>query len=107
MMLQLLSFINYWAILVSAIVYWVLGSLWFSVLFKNSWGTLIGKHGIKLSKPRKKTMIVKMVSTLILNFIVALGVAFFVYALGSANLAAAIVLGLIVGIFFSAATMAI
>ncbi len=41
---------NPWAILVAAVVFWVLGSVWFSVLFKKSWQSGQAKLGLKIKK---------------------------------------------------------
>lgn len=31
---------NYWAVLVSAVLYWLLGGLWYDVIFSNQWKAL-------------------------------------------------------------------
>lgn len=106
-MLEVFSLVNYWAVLVSAIIYWILGSVWFSTIFGNIWSHLVQSHGIKIKKPKTKKMVMLMVGTFILNFLVALGVAFFVKALVITTFSEAITLGLILAILISLATMSI
>lgn len=97
--------VNFFAVFVTALAYWLLGSLWFCLLFGKPWAHLIQKHGIKLKDPTKGEMAWKFVTTFILNFIVALGVAFFVHALNVTSLSGAISLGLILGICFTFSTI--
>ena len=104
-MLELFSYINYWAVLVAAIVYWILGSLWFGVFFGDAWGRLLTSHGLKLKNPSKKEMVNKFIVTFILNYIVVLGVAFIIEGFKITGAGDAILLGIIIGVFIAAATM--
>ncbi len=47
---------NYWAVLVAALAFWVLGSVWFSVLFKKPWQSGMAKLGQKIQKPSSNEM---------------------------------------------------
>lgn len=99
--------VNFWAILLAAIVFWLAGTLWFSVLFGKTWSREMEYHGIKIRKPGAKQMFVKSVATFLLNFFVCFGIAIVVYLVGSATFLQALWLGLVLGIFFSAAAMCI
>jgi len=99
--------INYWAVLVSGIVFWLIGMLWFSVIVGKDWAAEVKKHGIKLSKPAPNKMAEKSIWTFILNLIVAFGVAILVSALGIHTFGSAIGLGLVLAICFAAAVMII
>lgn len=100
----LFSEINYLAVFVTAIIYWLLGWFWFSVLFRKVWTCETSKE-CKMEKPTRKVFITKMIITYILNLIVVFGVAIFVNALNVQNFVGAIILGLILGICFAAAPM--
>lgn len=104
-MIEFLLVINFWAVLVSAVVYWVLGLIWFSLLFGKRWAKLIEKHGIKIKKPTSKNMVCKSTATLILNFIIAFGIAVFVVALGVPTVLSAVVVGGVIALCFSVATL--
>lgn len=105
-MREIFGQINYWAVIVSAIIYWLIGMLWFSFLIGKNWHEEMKKHGIKLSKYSGGKMAEKSVWTLILNFIVALGVAFLINATGVTTVGGAIGLGVLIAICFAAAVMA-
>lgn len=97
--------LNYGALFTSAVVYWILGSIWFSLLMGKTWSAELVKHGIKVKKPNKNEMITKFVATFIFNLIVAFGVSIIVHVMGTHTFMSAIGLGIILGVCFSAATM--
>lgn len=105
MVSNIFSQINYWAVLLAGIVFWLVGMLWFSALIGKHWSEEIRKHGIKLSKLDGREMAVKSVVTFILNLIAALGVAFVLTAAGVSTGWGGIVFGLILGLFIAAASM--
>ncbi len=97
---------NFLALLVSAIVYWLIGTVWFSLLMGKIWSTEHEKHGKKIKTPTSNTMIKKSILTFVLNFVVAFGVSLVVRAMHSTTLMSGISLGIILGICFPAAVMA-
>jgi hypothetical protein len=100
-----LSHAHWLAILVSAIVYFALGSLWYSALFGKRWNAEIVKLGIVIKEPDKKQIANKMGQTFLYNLIVAFSIAYLVFVSGSYNWLAGVKLGLLCG--FGLATMAI
>ena len=107
MLNQFLSSINYWALLVSGAVYWILGAVRFSALFGNIWGTELEKHGVKIKEPSKRELLLKLIQTFVLNLVVSCGVAFIVFTTNSSTVLSAIKLGLFTGVCFSASTIGI
>ena len=97
---------NYWAILVAAIVFWLLGSVWFSVLFKKPWQSGMAKSGQKVHKPNSSEMKKKFVASFLLNIVQVWGIAALVSGLRIMTLHPAICLGLLVGVCFAGASMA-
>lgn len=52
-MAELLFSLNVWAILVAAVVYFIIGALWYSVLFANTWMKLRGVTEEDIGEPDK------------------------------------------------------
>src|SRR5215510_9987413 len=102
-----LSHTNYLAILVSAVAYFILGSLWFSLLFGNAWSTEVEKQGIKIKEPTKKEIGAKMIQTFVCNLIAAFATAFVIYATGASEWSHGIQIGLICGFGFGAMAITI
>lgn len=96
---------NYWAILVSAFVFWLLGALWFSVLFKESWQHAQEKLGHKIKKLSAGKMQMKMIRSFLINFVQVWGIAAIISGLDIMTIQPAIFIGLLVGICFTAASM--
>ena len=75
-----LSELNYLAILVSGIAYWIIGALWYSpVLFGKAWGAVVQPT----EEQRKKmgvTMVISLVMMIAICFVMALFVTHLVPA---------------------------
>lgn len=99
------SHFNYGALFTSAVILWILGSIWFTPLFGKIWSAELSNHGIKVKKPTKNELGGKMIATFIFNLIVAFGVAIIVHAIGIHTFWHAVGLGIILAICFSSATM--
>jgi hypothetical protein len=97
---------NYWAILVAALVFWVLGSVWFSVFFKKPWQSEMHKRGHKTHKPSSSEMQKKFVASFLLNIVQVWGMAVLVSSLEIMTVQQAICIGLLVGVCFAGASMA-
>ena len=97
---------NHWAILVAAIVFWVLGSVWFSVLFKQAWQSGQAKLGIKFQKPSSSEMKKKYVASFLLNVVQVWGMAAIIAGFQIMAVQPAICIGLLVGVCFAGASMA-
>jgi hypothetical protein len=98
---------NLWAILVAAVVYFILGSLWFSILFGGFWSKEVERLGILIKDPAKSTIAAKMVQTFVGNLIAAFSMGYIVFATHSFNAIAGLKLGLLCGIGFAAVAMII
>ena len=59
---------NYGAIVVSAVAYWLLGALWYGVLFSQRWMAL---EGITMEQARSMNPMLPYVITLVLNLLIA------------------------------------
>lgn len=102
-----LSEINILAVIASAVGYWLFGSIWFSMLFGKTWVRELEDHGISIQKPSNGGLAKMMITTFILNLLVAGGVAWLVIATGAETLANALCLGFTIWLCFSFATLGI
>jgi hypothetical protein len=96
--------INYWAVLVAAVVAFVMGGLWYSpLLFGKAWAKLRGidSTGAAAAQMRPPEILAEFVRGLI----VAVVLAGFVVHLGIVNWVGAIYLGLAVWIGFQATSI--
>lgn len=98
---------NIWPLIVSTLLYFFLGSLWFSLLFGKIWAKEVEKHGVKIKEPTKKQLSRNMLSTLALNFLVVLGVGLIVSALGVNTFLSGLRVGLLLGICFTLAPLGV
>ena len=102
MLSSFLSHANYLALLVAALAYFALGSLWFSALFGKMWSAEVAKHGVVIKEPTRKEISSKMLQTFIYNLIAAFAMGYLVFVTGVANFMAGLKLGLLCGIGFAA-----
>jgi hypothetical protein len=107
MLASFLSHANYWAIAVSAISYFILGSLWFSLLFGKLWSNEVQKHRINIKDPAKNEIALKMLQTFLGNLFAAFSIAYLIYITGIANWKAGLRMGLLCGLGFAAAAICI
>ena len=101
-----LSQLNWLAILVASVAYFMLGALWYSkLLFANTW---IKSTGVDMNNPdAKKGVGGIMAFTFILEFVVSIGLAILVYRLGLSTWMSGVKLGLTTGVCFAATGISI
>jgi hypothetical protein len=63
---------NYAAVVVAAIAYWILGALWFAVLFSKPWMAL---EGMTQAQANSMSPVLPYVITLVLNLLIAYSLA--------------------------------
>ncbi len=64
--------INYLAVVVSAVIYWLLGALWYGVLFGNRWMAL---EGLSPDKIQQMNPTIPYVVAFVMNLILAYALA--------------------------------
>lgn len=103
---DLFSNINWLAVLVGGLAYFVLGALWYSVLFGKAW---IKATGVNPNDPNaKKGVAGIMLSSLVLMIISSLGVAIFCARIGTiGGWMSGMKVGLVAGICFCATSISI
>ena len=92
---------NHLALLVSAILQWLIGGLWYSLLFKKSWMSLTG-YVRPANGERPKGAVFGMTISFVVSLILSLILAHVVIWSGSDNLASGIFVGFICWLGFIA-----
>jgi hypothetical protein len=88
--------INYYAVVVSAIVYYMIGFVWYSLLFSEIWGKETGVSMKSQAKPQAGPLIGQFISTLLYTF----GIAVILRLHGTYGIAAGICIAALVTILF-------
>lgn len=103
---QIFSDINWLAILVAAIAYFMLGAVWYSkALFGTKWAAVVG---LDMTDPNKSKGMAKMMTgTFVLILIACMGIAMLVTRMDLSVLPSAFKLGLITGICFATTAVSI
>lgn len=96
MYLHLLSQINLIAVFVSAIVFFVIGSLWYSFLVREAWIAELKKHDITIKQNVSKEVLrTKMLLTFGANILASIAMALLVIITGSSTISSGICLGIL------------
>ncbi len=103
---EIFSNINWIAVLVAAVSYFMLGALWYSkTLFGTKWAAAVG---LNMSDPDKsKGMAKMMIGTFVLILVTCVGIAMLVTRLDLSVILSAIKLGLVTGICFATTAVSI
>jgi hypothetical protein len=97
----MLSNLNYVHILVASIVYFIIGALWYSLLFGKIWMKLLGITG---NEDDKKKMPMIFSVTFVLNFIIVVSTACVIGFVQPSNMIVAIKVGLLLGVGIAGTT---
>jgi hypothetical protein len=99
------SDINWLAVLVGGIGYFILGAIWYSFLFKNAW---IKASGVNVSDPNAKSgMAQTMIASLVLMIIASIGLGILITRIGTFGWMSGCKVGLLTGVCFSATAISI
>ena len=88
--------INYWAVVVSTIVYYFIGFIWYTLLFGRTWRKETGVSNEIPVKPPIWAMVGQFIAT----FIYTLGFAIILQLYGASGITAGICVSLLVTAFF-------
>ena len=103
---ELFSHINWLAVIVAGIAYFMLGGLWYSkVLFGAKWAAL---QKIDMNDPNVKKGVATMTFySFLLMLLTVIGLAIFVVRLDLTMISSGVKLGLVTGLFFSVTAVSI
>lgn len=93
------SNINWLAVLVGGLAYFVLGAIWYSFIFRNAW---IKAAGVNVNDPGMKTGVAQIfIFSFVLMFVASLGIALILDRIQPQNWMTGLKVGLVAGICFS------
>jgi hypothetical protein len=92
---------NWLAIFCAAAAYWVLGFIWYSVLFGKIWAAEIKCIPGDRTAPAPAEMAAKLISTFVSNLVAATAMAYLLQGAGIIDMERALGLGAVVGIGFA------
>ena len=96
---EVFSNLNWLAVLVGGVAYFLLGAIWYSFIFKNAWVRL---SGVNPNDPNMKQGVAGiMLTSLVLMIIASLGIALFINKIGIVSWMTGAKVGLVAGICFS------
>jgi len=94
---------NHWAILVSAVIQWLLGAVWYSpALFAKPWMAMVQ---LRADGSKNKSMIVGMIASFVGSVVTSLMLAHVVIWSGAKSVAAGALIGFILWLGFLAAPL--
>jgi hypothetical protein len=93
----MLTNLNYLAIAISTVTYFVLGALWFGPLFGKSWLKLVG---LSVTEEDKKNALFMFAKTFILDFIITFSVAVIIHLLKPTTVSSALQVSILIGLGF-------
>lgn len=94
--------INYIAVTVSAIVFFFVGSAWFSpLLFTSMWLQELKQHNVVIKEPTAAVLTTKMLLTFAANFVTSLAMAYLVALTASTTITSGLCLGIIAAVGFT------
>ncbi|MFI5149283.1 MAG: DUF1761 domain-containing protein [Bacteroidia bacterium] len=100
----MIASLNYVHILVSALVYFILGALWYSLLFQKPWMAAVGVR--EPNEADKKGMPLMFATTFVLNFVICFGTAAVLHFVQPISIVAALKAGALLGVCFVGTTCA-
>ncbi len=93
--------INIWAVLVSGVLHWIVGALWYSpVLFGKPWAELMK---LDMSSDEEGPSVLLYLGGLIVGIVMAAGLALLLSLTGTTAIPAAIAIALVAWLAFTAA----
>jgi hypothetical protein len=94
----MIASLNYIHILVAALAYFIIGALWYSVLFQKPWMAAIGAKAP--TEEAKKGMPLMFAITFVLNFVICFAVAVVLHFVQPMSIVPAVKVGALLGACF-------
>jgi Protein of unknown function (DUF1761) len=89
---------NWLAILCAAVAYWVLGFLWYALLFGKIWAGALRTYRAQWPDPAKGEMASKLIGTFVCDVIIAGAIAYILHHAAPVDLNHALRLGVAAGV---------
>ena len=98
---------NWLAVLVAGAAYWVLGFVWYSLLFGKMWAAEQARYRGERPPPKGGEMAGKLVGTFICNFLSAGAIGYFMFKSGIIDMNHAVRFGVAAGVGLAGAAITI
>ena len=98
---------NWLAVLCAGVAYWVLGFVWYSVLFGGIWGAEQERHRREGGEPAKRELAGMMIASFVSNLVASAAIAYLLHRTGIADLRHALKLGAGLAVGFSITTLTV
>ena len=96
---EIFSNINWLAVIVAGLAYFMLGAIWYSFIFKNAW---LKAANVNVNDPNMKGGVAQiMLTSLILMIIASLGIALILSKISPQTTMTGVKVGLLAGLCFS------
>ena len=98
---------NWLAILCAGLAYWVLGFVWYSLLFGKTWTEALRTYRTQWPTPARGEMAGKMIGTLVANLIIAGAISYILHRAAPPDMNHALRLGIAAGVVLAGAALTI
>jgi hypothetical protein len=98
---------NWLAILCAGVAYWVLGFVWYSLLFGGIWGAEQEKHRRETSGPAKREFAGMLFASFVSNLVASAAIAYLLHRTGTSDIQHALKLGAGLAAGFSITTLTV
>ena len=95
------------AILCAGAAYWVLGFVWYSLLFGGIWGAEQERHRREISGPAKREFAGMLLASFVSNLVASAAIAYLLHRTGTSDLQHALKLGAGLAAGFSITTLTV
>lgn len=95
--------VNYLAVAVSSVIFFLLGSFWFSFLFRSLWSSELQRHNINIAQPAGNELMKKMLITFLSNFLIVFAEAVILSMAHATTVEAGLTLGVLIACIAAAA----
>lgn len=107
MILSYLGDVNWWAVLVCAVLSMVIGFIWYGPLFGKSWGKITGWTNEKVSTLPKSSMARSYILAFIAAFVIASVLAITLLAIDADGIGNGIMAAVVLWVGFTGATIGV
>ena len=98
---------NSLAILCAGVAYWVLGFVWYSLLFGRIWGAEQERHRRETGAPAKREFAGMLLASFVSNLVASAAIAYLLHRTGTSDIRHALKLGAGLAVGFSITTLTV
>lgn len=96
---------NWLALIAAGFAYFLIGAMWFSVIFGKIWMQEQEKQGTRIEKPSPSEFGGMMIGNFIYNMLIAFGLSYIIFITGCIRFESALKMGALIGTCISFSTL--